>query len=324
MSFDWSFSTDRAFRRCQREAYYRQIAASHNSLDRTRREAYLVKQVKSPEMWRGNLVHAAIETGVVPRWIARQSVPWDEVIRETQALAKRQYTFSARRAYRTPRLSKTAAGDDFCALTCHEPGATVVNDELAVACSEVEHALRNLSSMSELLAEIEGRPRYWPEVTLNTQLEGVHIQARLDLLYFRGFGRPTIIDWKTRRAQTTGNAGMQTAFYGWLLHQDTHWSQPEPEAIELLEVDLSSALVQRHRFDAERFAEVEDHAYRSITEMLAVYGAEDFDQLDVSELRYANNPNSCRFCVFARICREACDGLSAQPIRTQESFDFAS
>lgn len=325
MSFDWSFSTDRAFRRCQREAYYRQIAAFHKSHDRIRREAYLVKQVKSPEMWRGNLVHAAIETAVVPRWGSRLAVPWDDVIRETQELTRRQYEFSARRGYREPAASKTAVGDAYCALSCHEPGAAAMRDELEMACAEVEQALRNLSRMSDLLKEVEGRARYWAEVTLNTHLEGVRIQARLDLLFFRGRGQPTIIDWKTRNAQASGNAGLQTAFYGWLLHQDTHWSQPEPDAIELLEVDLSSALVQRHRFDAERFAEIEDHAYRSITEMLAVYGDADFDHLDVSELRYANNPNSCRFCAFAQLCREASDGrLPAQSLRAQESFDFAS
>lgn len=48
MSFQWSISTDRLFRRCQRQFFFREIAANHASKD-WRREAFILKQLKTLE-----------------------------------------------------------------------------------------------------------------------------------------------------------------------------------------------------------------------------------------------------------------------------------
>jgi PD-(D/E)XK nuclease superfamily protein len=325
VSIEWSFSTDRVFRRCQREVYYKQIAACHNSNDRLRKEAHLLKQIKSPEMWRGNVIHTAIEKWVVPYWRAGSPVPWPDVIRQARDLATRQFEFSTSRGFRLPGATKASVGDGYCALSCHEPGAKIAGDELVNAHVEVERAISNLSRMQSLLEELEGRGRYWTELSLGAAFEGAQLIARIDLLFFRGRGQPTILDWKTHTAQSSGNGALQTAFYGWLLHQDERWHQPQPADIELVEVDLSKGAVQRHRFDAERFAEIEDFAYRSVTQMLAVYGDASFEDQSLAELLYASNPNTCRFCVFAQLCREASDGrFPTESLRAQESLPFES
>jgi hypothetical protein len=94
MALGWSFSADRCFRRCQRQYYYREIAAWHNSRDTLRREAFVLKQLKTLELWRGLLVHEGIERHVVPRIQAGQVVDWDSAIAETIATAKQQFAFS--------------------------------------------------------------------------------------------------------------------------------------------------------------------------------------------------------------------------------------
>jgi hypothetical protein len=56
MSFQWSISFDRLVRRCQRRAFFREIAANHAS-GGWQREAFILKQLKTLELWRGTLIH---------------------------------------------------------------------------------------------------------------------------------------------------------------------------------------------------------------------------------------------------------------------------
>jgi hypothetical protein len=87
MLLEWSFSTDRRIRRCQRQFFFGSVAAWHNAKDPLRRESFLLSQVKSMDAWRGNLVHEAIRSFVVPSIQARQAVPCERVIQEARNLA---------------------------------------------------------------------------------------------------------------------------------------------------------------------------------------------------------------------------------------------
>ena len=66
MSFRWSFSTDKLFRRCQRQFFFREIAAHHSEKEPWRREAFVLKQLKTLELWRGSVIHEGIQHYVVP------------------------------------------------------------------------------------------------------------------------------------------------------------------------------------------------------------------------------------------------------------------
>jgi hypothetical protein len=57
MSFRWSFSTDKLFRRCQRQFFFREIAAHHSQKEPWRREAFVLRQLKTLELWRGSVIH---------------------------------------------------------------------------------------------------------------------------------------------------------------------------------------------------------------------------------------------------------------------------
>src|SRR5688572_14515333 len=121
----FSFSGERGFRRCQRQYYFRDIAAWHNAKDPVRREAFVLKQLKTIELWRGSVVHRGIEKFVIPSLENNLAVDWNAVGDQTVEMARRQLAFSALRKYRQKGLSKTAAGDDYCALSVHEVGGEV-------------------------------------------------------------------------------------------------------------------------------------------------------------------------------------------------------
>src|SRR4051812_21633623 len=96
----FSFSSERYFRRCQQQYYLREFLACHNAKDPLRREAFVLKQLKTVELWRGSLVHRGIQKFVLPALEAGLPVNWNVVGDETIQMARRQLQFSAERKYR--------------------------------------------------------------------------------------------------------------------------------------------------------------------------------------------------------------------------------
>ena len=146
---------NRCARRCQRQFFLQHVAAWHNARDPVRREAFLLKQVKTLALWQGSLVHRGIELYVVPHLQQHTSVDWQQVIQQTIALARRQFAFSAQRRYREAGMRKARAGDDYCALRGHETGRVSAAD-LDDAINTVRESLANFSEMAELWAEVRG------------------------------------------------------------------------------------------------------------------------------------------------------------------------
>src|SRR5437870_1061323 len=103
MSFQWSISTDRLFRRCQKQMFFREIAASHSSREPWRREAFLVKQLKTLELWRGTVIHEGIQHYLVPALKRGAPLDWEFLMQQTINRAKRQLAFSEQRLYRKDR-----------------------------------------------------------------------------------------------------------------------------------------------------------------------------------------------------------------------------
>src|SRR5437773_9875223 len=164
MSIKWSFSADRCFRRCQRQFFFRDIAAWHNARDPMRREAFVLKQLKTLELWRGLLIHRGIELFLVPRLEADAAIDWQRALRETLAMADRQLAFSARQDYRAAGVTKTGSGDEYCALLPHELGHPPTAEEVDKVYTSVEKAFSNLAAMAELWEQLRGRGPYKSEL----------------------------------------------------------------------------------------------------------------------------------------------------------------
>ena len=88
MSFRWSFSTDKLFRRCQRQFYFREIAAHHSEKEPWRREAFVLKQLKTLELWRGSVLHEGIQHYVVPALRKGDALDWEMLTEQTIQRAK--------------------------------------------------------------------------------------------------------------------------------------------------------------------------------------------------------------------------------------------
>jgi PD-(D/E)XK nuclease superfamily len=305
MGLDWSFSSERCFRRCQRQYFFREIAAWHNGRDPLRREAFVLKQLKSLETWRGSVVHTAIERFVVPYWKSRQPVDWNAVIQNAKALAARQFAFSSSRRFRENGLSKSKAGDDYCALQPHENGQVVSAESLNAVTGAIEGSLTKLSQMSDLLKYIEGRPTYFTELAMSVNYNEARINGQIDLMFFRGFGQPTIIDWKCYESVGGSDADLQTALYAWLLCKHPKWNVASPENVELVEVRLGrEPMAIHHRPDASKFIDLEDRIFRSVEEIRSLCGDAVYTDQILSDFAFTENPNSCAYCPFRTLCQE--------------------
>src|SRR5580765_1849753 len=156
MSFRWSFSTDKLFRRCQRQFFFREIAAHHSQKEPWRREAFILKQLKTLQLWRCSVIHEGMQHYVVPALRKGDPLDWNMLTEQTIQRAKAQLAFSERKRYREPGIGK---GDHeaFCALIPHETGKGVSTAEFDGVSSEIRTAFDRLASMSDLWQSLLGR-----------------------------------------------------------------------------------------------------------------------------------------------------------------------
>ncbi|MBW1783207.1 MAG: PD-(D/E)XK nuclease family protein [Deltaproteobacteria bacterium] len=315
----WSFSTDRCIRRCQRQYFLQHVAAWHNARDPVRREAFLLKQVKTLNLWQGSLVHRGIELFIVPALQQGRRIEWDAAIVSTEAMAKRQFAFSKARRYREKGMSKVKAKDDYCALAGHEIEAGVSPEEFQGVLHTVEQSLRNLASMTELLEEIQCVEKYWPELPLYVGYDIARIEVHIDLLYFRAFAQPTIIDWKVSRSMGGSETDLQTALYAWAMCRHPKWRVERPEDCELIEVQLLTQNVIRHQVTKDIFDRLENRIYRSLSMIQSVRLGRSYNLADLDDYDFAKNPNSCSYCPQGALCRRLADsnGLEMPKVKAE-------
>lgn len=300
---------ERGWRRCQRQTYFRNYAASHNARDLFRRECFLLTQLKSLDAWHGLVVHRAIELQVIPALEVGRAVDWSHATNATIEMARRQLEFSRGRRYREEKMSKTKAGDDYCALLCHEEGRDLTPEQWDDTTNTIERAFKNLAGMGELWQVIRGKGKYFHELPIHLKYDGANIAVRLDLLCFDA-GRPVIVDWKLSEAIGGSDARLQMGLYAWALCQSPSWSVRRMDEVQLLEVQLLTPALVRHQVDEEVAVAIENRIYRSLSEIRALCGDSGYADLDVSDFALAKNPNSCAFCPFKGPCQES---LNAPP-----------
>jgi hypothetical protein len=304
MSFRWSFSTDKLFRRCQRQFYFREIAAHHSLKEPWRREAFILKQLKTLDLWRGTLIHEGIQHCVVPALKRGDALDWTQLTEQTIQRAQAQLAFSEQKRYRELGIAKSKH-EDFCALVAHETGKGVSAEEFDQVCGEVRTAFLRLAAMSDLWQVLLGRKDCEAEKQVWVEFDDVKIMVQIDLLFERSLGHPTIIDWKSYDIGGDTDARLQTALYGWAiwrseLFQDLH----TPENIELLECQVQDGVVVKHECSLEVFDELEDYLYRSLNRIFSLCRSKKLTEARLQDFAFTDNPNNCEHCAFRQLCTE--------------------
>jgi len=313
----WSISAHNIFRRCQRQYLFSQIIASPRAKDRLRREAYTLKQLQGFAAWQGAVVHNGISQFLVRQLKAGGELDTAAVIDSTLDMARQQFTFSRQQEYRTPGLTKKAAGIRYAALYGHEYSQEISEVQLQQVLDTIRNCFMNLLEQKSLLEEIRNHRDLYCEQTFPFALDTIMISPKLDLLFFNAMGHPVIIDWKVS-ADDTSDYFRQVMVYA--LSVTRKWPRIRPEDIVAKEVNLLKNTFTLHTITAGRLQDTEDFIYRSITAIRDLVGDHKWESQSLEDFEPARSFRSCQYCNFRKLCQEVYRDLPPlESIPDQES-----
>jgi hypothetical protein len=288
--------------------------ASHNANEEKRQEAYILRKLKSLSAWRGSLFDKGIELFVIPAIENSKLIDWEWVAGQTLELARRQFAFSKAKKYRF--VSQSAAGEEFCALLSHENGLSVPSEELKEVFEHIVRCFDNLSRQTEFVDYLRWRKWYGVQIPLSFSLDGVTVAAQPDLLFFRGKGQLTLVEWKTGVSETSYHRPQLLVY---ALAACKKWPDARLEELEICEANLMKNEIQKHHVTEKDLLQIEDFIFLSISEIKALTRGEGFLEQHLEDYEFANNPNTCQCCSFRKICLEVIsEDASNQFIRDSE------
>jgi len=306
----WSITKSKIFSQCQRRWYYTEIMASHGKKEPLRREVYLLKQLQSVYAWRGRLVDTVIEKLIIPS-IRYNNIPSeDEVIDYSMQLMKKQLVFGKAKKYLHPNVTKSSAGDVYCAFYDLEYNGSLDEKQLQEAKEDVKISLKNLLR-SDLLEDITRNSAHAiAQRRLMFQFAGTNISCTPDLIVFFKDKPPLIVDWKVH---FFGNAEywLQLGIYGFALSRvNPHNDFPEsiqdqlenPTNIRLIEYQLLKNWQREYSISQEDTIDIEDYIFQSITQMSRVVNGKKYNDLDITQFQTARSPSICARCQFKKLC----------------------
>jgi len=314
MSFQWAFTTDKLFRRCQRQFFFRQIAAHATASEAWRREAFILRQVKTLELWRGTIIHEGIEKFLIPALRTGGPILWDEITTRTLQRAHDQFAFSEQRRYREPGIIKSNC-PDFCALAPHEAGETISSQDLENMFVSIRTAFERLSGLTQLWKRFSEEHLWEAEVPLWVQFHDVSIKVQIDVLIERSRNQVTIIDWKSYDVGGDTDARLQTALYGWAILRSKRYGVHRPEDVELLECQVQEGTIVEHESSQEVFDELEDYMYRSVQRIFSLCHSKKLSEARLEDFAFTDNSNNCEHCTVRPLC-VAMLSKSSSPLTT--------
>ncbi len=307
----WSFSSDRAFRVCQRHWFYKNILASATAKNPAiRREAYLLSKLNSLAAWRGKIVDQVISTKVVWELSHSQRFHLGATLREAKRLFDLQLDFARNHRLREEGMTVTKAGDAFAAFTLVEYGEGITEEAIGEAWAEIESALVNLASMGDVLEAVKSFPYLIAQRPINSIIGETSVRSVPDLIGFSRSAPPIIVDWKVHRFGIA-DYRLQLALYAMGLtkckpHKDfPNWQSSHTASdIKLLEVQLLTKQVREHRVSETDLEDLEDYVATSDLTMRLSCGGMTWKDLRPEHFSTTRSAETCRICVYRKLCWE--------------------
>jgi hypothetical protein len=301
-------------RRCNRQLVYAHMIATHGRRDAVRHEAYVLKQLREPLTWHGSVIHQILAKELPPALLARRSIDWQNIRARARELAQRQFAFSAARHYRDPAHSKSADPFEYCALAGHETPEGLPASTLDNALTSIDHALAFLAEQKRFLAYLQRGSGYRSETQLSFRVPAMttSAMAMLALFFFRGHGKPTVIDWKIGKSETA-DYQRQLHVYALALLRSGEWPAIRLEHIHLIEVNLLREKIRKHTLTEDQLVDIEDFVFRGACELEALVGDTRTETVRITDYAVAGNPNTCAYCAFRCLCQSACSANAPLP-----------
>ena len=291
----WSASRNGTLQGCARKyyfQYYLSWGGWESGCDKRVRTAYVLKNLKSRQMWAGTKVHEAIEHCLKNLMRGMSILPPEQVINITVEDMRREYMGSLKKVY----IQKPKQ----LGLVEHHYQQDVPKEKWAENADLVRKGLTNFYK-SDLFNHLRSMPieNFIEIENLTTfNFDGTDIWVSLDLCYRDG-DNIIIVDWKTGRPSDKP-APMQLATYA--LYAQDKWGC-KAENLRLKEINLPHEV--NHEFT---FSDEETNHTRALikgciadTQSLLVDVAKNIPKPE-EEFALADNENACNWCNFKEIC----------------------
>ena len=304
----WSYSASRSFRQCQRQWFFKNVAASPTAKDPFRKRAYLLGKLQSISAWRGRVVDEVISKTLISNINHGVSFNLQDVKNSARDLFDRQLAYARRHPITDLDLQVSKEGDDFAVFHVMEYEGEIPEHEIEQAWCEVETALANLFSLEDIKYILKSSDRIVSQRALHLKLmDDVTLLAYPDAIVFRGDDPPAIIDWKVHTFGTN-DAWLQLAIYAIALSRcKPHIDFPggfetQPQEIALYEVQLLTNVVRKHSLEEEQIIEAEEYMLSSAYEIACLTEGKKYTDLNVEDFRGATYGETCQRCAFRTIC----------------------
>jgi len=264
----------------------------------------VLKQLQELPAWQGHVLHQALATYLPSYLRSKRAIDWNQIRNGAVDIARRQFAFSEARRYRDASLVKSRLPLDYCALAGHERDPGLSDNALADALDEMNNALVYLARQTDFIRGLQAGGSHRFEEALHFRVEGAALSAmaQVDLLFFRGLGEATIVDWKVGNSQTADYT-RQLHVYALALLRCGQWPAiVSPERIQLFEANLLHQRIVEHRVTNPDIEAAEDFVFTSMVEMESIAGNVDYDTLSIADFDVANNPTNCGYCPFRGPC----------------------
>ncbi len=304
----WSISKSKMFYKCQRKWFYYDKVASWNAQDELRREAYILKQLKSIYAWRGSLVDTVIEKLIVPQLKEKNIPTCSQIENYTLDLIERQLNFAKEKKYRENGITKSQAGDDFCALYEIEYETGLDDNLIDKVVNEIFTSLKNLLKSNIMPKILENSTHIYAQPVLHCTFNEINIIAHPDLIIFFYKEPPLIIDWKVH-FYGDSDAWLQLGIYAYVFMNSTfndYLNEPlnDPTKIRLMEYQLLKDFQRDYNITLENIADIEDYIFKSTQKMNKIQFNSEYDISNESQYNTAIHPKYCVFCNFRKLCWE--------------------
>ncbi len=312
--FSWSLSRDRVFRDCARKyyfAHYGMWGGWDRGADPRTREIYILKNLKTREMWAGAVVHEAVRRSLRLLRDARPVLPVEEIVAITRAGMRAEWLASKRRRNRID--PKRHLG-----LLEHEYDLPVTRDEWRAVAARVERCLRRFyaSPLYERLRDLG--PDQWLEAEELRQFvlpigeERIRVWVQLDLAFRDGEGSVVIVDWKTGGSRD-GAEDHRTQLTCYALYAMQAW-RVGIDRVRLVEFHLHSGEAIHHEASQADIDAVRAFIQGSVLDMRSLL-ANPIENLAIEEdFPRTRDPARCVRCPFLRVCRPGWEAIAQRGV----------
>ncbi|MBU1699006.1 MAG: PD-(D/E)XK nuclease family protein, partial [Candidatus Eisenbacteria bacterium] len=260
------------------------------------RALYILKQLKSRQMWAGSVVHEAVEdhlrkvrsgiTGMIEPDLLAERVIKDRL--------RPQFRESKDGLYLQDAKNRTG-------LLEHHYAQPVSNEMWKALAEDVKKALRNfVENYLGLALDLAEEDWLLLEDLHSFELEDVPVWVKCDFAFRDKQGRVVIVDWKTGK-KVPEPGSFQLGCYG--LYAVDRWGL-DPSDVRVLEINLTigkeaSAVIQKE--DLEKTAE---EITASIRHLKGLLRDPEINGADSDDFKARPSKRMCHWCSFLEACEE--------------------